>query len=219
MMDNLGVSMNATTLQAYALEKGINFKWNTASNAEKAELAMKMFMDRTKQYQGNFARESSETFSGSLGAVKAAAENLFASMAIGEDISPKLEALKTTIRDFIFNNLLPMVGQILEKVPELVEEVIKIALESITRLGNTLAEKFPEFEGVFKNLDVIVIGLVGSFVAYKAAIAISGIVTALINATKGQTLAQAALNMVMNANPFVLIATLLGGLVAATLYL
>ena len=140
-------------------------------------------------------------------------------MAIGENISPKLEALKTTIRDFIFNNLLPMVGQILEKVPELVEEVIKIALESITRLGNTLAEKFPEFEGVLKNLDAIVIGLVGSFVAYKAAIAISGIVTALINATKGQTLAQAALNMVMNANPFVLIATLLGGLVAATLYL
>lgn len=219
MMDNLGVSMNATTLQAYALEKGINFKWKTASNAQKAELAMKMFMDRTKQYQGNFARESSETFSGSLGAVKAAAENLFASMAIGENISPKLEALKTTIRDFIFNNLLPMVGQILEKVPELVEEVIKIALESITRLGNTLAEKFPEFEGVFKNLDAIVIGLVGSFVAYKAAIAISGIVTALINATKGQTLAQAALNMVMNANPFVLIATLLGGLVTATLYL
>ena len=126
MMDNLGVSMNATTLQAYALEKGINFKWNTASNAQKAELAMKMFMDRTKQYQGNFARESSETFSGSLGAVKAAAENLFASMAIGENISPKLEALKTTIRDFIFNNLLPMVGQILEKVPELVEEVIMI---------------------------------------------------------------------------------------------
>ena len=45
MMDNLGVSMNATTLQAYALEKGINFKWKTASNAQKAELAMKMFIE------------------------------------------------------------------------------------------------------------------------------------------------------------------------------
>lgn len=43
MMDNLGVAMNATTLQAYALEKGINFEWNTASNAEKAQLAMQCF--------------------------------------------------------------------------------------------------------------------------------------------------------------------------------
>lgn len=38
MMDNLGVAMNATTLQAYALEKGVNFKWDTATNAEKSSL-------------------------------------------------------------------------------------------------------------------------------------------------------------------------------------
>lgn len=44
MMDNLGVAMNATTLQAYAAGKGINFVWNKASNAEKAELAMQMFL-------------------------------------------------------------------------------------------------------------------------------------------------------------------------------
>ena len=31
MMDNLGVAMNATTLQAYKIKKGINFKWDTAS--------------------------------------------------------------------------------------------------------------------------------------------------------------------------------------------
>ena len=32
MMDNLGVAMNATNLEAYALEKGLtNFSWNTAS--------------------------------------------------------------------------------------------------------------------------------------------------------------------------------------------
>lgn len=44
MMDNLGVAMNATTLEAYAAGKGINFVWNKASNAEKAELAMQMFL-------------------------------------------------------------------------------------------------------------------------------------------------------------------------------
>jgi hypothetical protein len=39
MMDNLGVSMNATTIQAYAAAKGLDFVWASASNAEKAEVA------------------------------------------------------------------------------------------------------------------------------------------------------------------------------------
>ena len=43
MMDNLGVAMNATTLQAYALEKGINSEWNTASNARRHSLPCKCF--------------------------------------------------------------------------------------------------------------------------------------------------------------------------------
>lgn len=45
MMDNLGVAMNATTLEAYAAEKGMeDFSWKTASNLEKTELAMEMFL-------------------------------------------------------------------------------------------------------------------------------------------------------------------------------
>lgn len=51
MMDNLGVAMNATTLQAYAAGKGINFVWNKASNAEKAELAMQMFLKKRSSMQ------------------------------------------------------------------------------------------------------------------------------------------------------------------------
>ena len=72
MMDNLGVAMNATTLEAYALEKGVNFKWNMASNAQKAELAMQMFFEKTAQYEGNFARETEQTIAGSLSAMSAA---------------------------------------------------------------------------------------------------------------------------------------------------
>ena len=64
-------------------------------------------------------------------------------------------------------------------------------------------------------------GAVAAMVAYKAASSISGMTDLLINATKDQTLAQAALNAVMNANPFVLVATLIAGVVTAltTLYL
>ena len=116
MMDNLGVAMNATTLSAYALEKGINFDWNTASNAEKAQLAMQMFFERTEQYVGNFARESEDTLSGSMGAVKSALKDVLGNMALGEDIAPSLNALSTTIVNFA-NNLIPTVTNVVTQLP------------------------------------------------------------------------------------------------------
>ena len=36
MMDNLGVAMNATTVEAYALSKGLDFTWASATGAEKS---------------------------------------------------------------------------------------------------------------------------------------------------------------------------------------
>ena len=137
MMDNLGVAMNATTLQAYALEKGVNFKWDTASNAEKAELAMQMFMDRTSQYEGNFARESQETFSGSLGAMQAAASNFFANLSLGRDVKAPMQQLITTAGDFLFGNFLPMVGNVFSSLPSAIGSAISAA-------GPTLMEKAPE---------------------------------------------------------------------------
>lgn len=137
MMDNLGVAMNATTLQAYALEKGMNFKWETASNAEKAELAMQMFMDRTSQYAGNFARESQETFSGSFGAMQAAASNFFANLSLHRGIEAPLRQLISTTGNFLFGNLLPMIGNVFSSLPFALGTAISAA-------GPTLMEKAPE---------------------------------------------------------------------------
>ncbi|MDG4509628.1 hypothetical protein NOL01_03700 [Streptococcus suis] len=104
MMDNLGVAMNATTLEAYALEKGLNFKWDTASNAEKAELAMQMFMDRTQQYDGNFLKESEKTVAGSLDAMKGAFQNFVAGLGDPEaDVAQLMTNLKTTVQNFAKN--------------------------------------------------------------------------------------------------------------------
>lgn len=151
MMDNLGVAMNATTLQAYALEKGINFDWNTADNAAKAELAMQMFFERTEQYAGNFARESAETLSGSLGAVQSAFKDVLGNLTLGQDIAPSLEALKTTLITFISANLFPALVNIISAgLPMLVELVVGLGpplmeagTQAITELCNGLAAALP----------------------------------------------------------------------------
>lgn len=123
MMDNLGVAMNATTLSAYALEKGINFKWNTASNAEKAELAMQMFFERTEQYAGNFAREADSTLAGSFGRMKTNIQDILAKMALGQDIKPSLENLQESVLAFA-HNIVPAVVAILNQFPDLVSGVL-----------------------------------------------------------------------------------------------
>jgi len=171
MMDNLGVAMNATTLQAYALEKGVNFDWDTADNAAKAELAMQMFMDRTTQYEGNFARESEETFSGSIGAVKSAAENLMANLALGNDITPYMTKLSGSIKSFVVGNLLPMIGNIASQIPaiigqlpgflaDMIPDAIPVIVDMVADFAKAVVDNIPVFlDGITKLFGAIWSGL------------------------------------------------------------
>lgn len=140
MMDNLGVAMNATTLKAYALEKGINFNWNMATNAEKTELAMKMFMDRTSQYAGNFAKESEDTISGSFGAMKASFHNFFGDLSLGREIQPSLQALMSTSVTFLTKNIFPAVGNIIKGLPKAIIFVIQNQGPQLMRSGLNLMQ-------------------------------------------------------------------------------
>lgn len=150
MMDNLGVAMNATTLEAYALEKGMNFKWNTASQAEKSELAMKMFMDRTSQYAGNFAKESEETFSGSLGAMKSSFQDTLAALSTGEGLAPALENLGSTVVTFA-KNLIPMISNVLKELPtifvtlfaETGPQLMAAGVQAIIDIANGIGQSLP----------------------------------------------------------------------------
>ena len=143
MMDNLGVAMNATTLQAYALEKGINFKWNTASNAEKAELAMQMFFERTAQYAGNFAREADSTLSGSFGRMKTSVQDILANMALGRSVEIPLANMKESVLAFA-HNLVPSIVNILNVLPEVVSEVIGTISPVISQALRDIRSPFGE---------------------------------------------------------------------------
>lgn len=149
MMDNLGVAMNATTLEAYALEKGVNFKWNTASNAEKAELAMKMFMDRTSQYEGNFYKESEGTFAGSLDAMKASLQNFMGNLALGQSVNESMGELIDAASTFFFGNCIPMIGTMVKALPGAISVFIRkgipVLLNNIGSMVRSLATNVSKF--------------------------------------------------------------------------
>lgn len=106
---------------------------------------------------GVAAQEASETFSGSMAAMKAAGENLLANLTLGEDIGPSLQVLQDTVQAFVFNNLFPMIGNLLEGLPELLSGLSSILIGSLNIVSNNADEI------IQLGLDIVV-GLVSAIV-------------------------------------------------------
>ena len=76
-------------------------------------------------------------------------------------------------------------------------------------------EKLSQLETTVTVAASAVAGLTTAFVAYKAAMAIADIITAVQKATEGLTAAQVALNIAMDSNPVGIVVAVLGALVGA----
>lgn len=117
MMDNLGVAMNATTLEAYRVSQGMDTAFSKMTNAEKAELAMKYFFENTTQYAGNFEKEASETISGSIGQLTAAVQTWVAGLGSSEaDITALTQNIMNAFQSVVAN-VVPVVENIMATIP------------------------------------------------------------------------------------------------------
>ena len=149
MMDNLGVAMNDTTLQAYALEKGIKKSTSEMTNQEKIGLAMELFMEKTAYAAGNYAKEN-ETLAGSLGTAKAAFTNFLSGAGTVEDVASSFSNLANVVVknvDEMFPKLMTGFTQIVEKlvpmIPPLLQKVLPGLIEGATGLINGLVAALP----------------------------------------------------------------------------
>jgi hypothetical protein len=157
MMDNLGVAMNATTLDAYAMSKGYETAFNKMSNAEKAEIAMQYFFEKTSQYAGNFEREATETISGSLGQLTAAVQTWVAGLG---NASADVTHLTQNIVD-AFNsvvaNVTPVVQNIISQLPVVVQAVIPAITSLFPQLLQTAIELVGTLaDGVLSSLPQLI---------------------------------------------------------------
>lgn len=129
MMDNLGVAMNETTLEAYAMEKGMDKAYSAMSNQEKIGLAMELFLEKTQYAAGNYAKEN-ETLAGSLNTAKAALTNFLSGSG---DVSDLADAMVNAA------------DVIITKVQELLPGLVSGIQELITRL-------LPYLPGIIQTL-------------------------------------------------------------------
>lgn len=203
MMDNLGVAMNDTALNAYALEKGIGKTTQQMSAQEKVSLATQMFMEKTAKYAGNYAKEN-ETLAGSMNTTKKAFDDFLSGGGSIDNFinslistigiaAPKIIELLPTIvggLEKLITAVVPVIGQILPKlVPAIISAAVALVQAIVDQMPviiQTLLAALPQLiNGFIQLFGAIVQALPQIIEQITAAIPsiIDSIVTALTNPT------------------------------------
>ena len=130
---------------------------------------------------GVAAEEAKTTFTGSLGAMKAAATNLLAAFSTGMDITEPLKALVENAKNFLIGNLLPMIGNIVKQIPTLLQESQSIGQDLIKNIVSSITTNAPQL--VKSGADLLV-QLIQGMVSNAALLLQGGIqiITALVDA-------------------------------------
>lgn len=200
MLDNLQIGITPTKEGFQEVIDKVN-EWNKANgeatnyqmgNLADMQSALVDYIDMVGM-SGYAQKEASGTILGSFASMKAAASDFVTSL-IDEnaDVGDSWNNLKETIKTFVDN----------------------------------IKPKIVEFLSAISPIATVVAGITSAFIAFKIAASISALLgtlttawTAYKAANEGATVAQWLLNAAMNANPIVLIVTLIAGLVAAMITL
>lgn len=144
MLDNLKLGYGGTKTEMERLladaEKitGIHYDLSSLADVYNAIHVIQKKLEIT----GTTAQEAETTLSGSFNAMKAAAENVLGNLALGEEMTPSLEALVDTTKTYLTGNLLPAIGNVVRSVPELVATLVPEILQSGTALVQSLGSGF-----------------------------------------------------------------------------
>jgi len=151
MLDNLKLGYGGTKAEMQRLltdaEKlsGVHYELGNLADMYSAIHVIQTEMDIT----GTTAKEAATTLTGSFAAMKAAAQNVLGDLSTGADLTAPMQALADTTRTFLQGNLLPMIGNVLAGIPQLVyglvPEVIQTGTELVSSLAAGFAQGIPAF--------------------------------------------------------------------------
>lgn len=146
MLDNLKLGYGGTQAEMQRLLKdaeklsGVHYDLGNLADMYSAIHVIQKEMDITS----TTAKEAATTLTGSFAAMKAAAENVMGNWSTGADLTEPLQALADTAQTFLVDNLLPMIGNVLAGIPEIVYSLVPELLQTGTELLSSLAQGFTE---------------------------------------------------------------------------
>lgn len=162
MLDNLKLGYGGTKQEMQRLladaEKltGVKYDINNLSDVYNAIHAIQENLDIT----GTTAKEAASTFSGSFESMKAAAQNVLGKIAIGENILPSLRALLDTTSTFLFNNFLPMLGNVFSGLGVVLSEGVSNVVSQFfgESIGDAVNNQLSRVVGVFQTFFDMIFG-------------------------------------------------------------
>ena len=162
MLDNLKLGYGGTKQEMQRLladaEKltGVKYDINNLSDVYSAIHAIQENLDIT----GTTAKEAASTFSGSFESMKAAAQNVLGKLALGENILPSLHALLKTTSTFLFDNFLPMIGNVFSGLGlVLTEGISQIASQLFgDAFGSAVFDQLSRVTGIFETFFDMIFG-------------------------------------------------------------
>lgn len=150
MLDNLKLGYGGTKTEMERLLAdaesltGVKYDINNLSDVYSAIHVIQGELGLT----GTAAAEASTTFEGSFGAMKAAATNFMADLALGNNVTNDLQVLIGNTAAFLQNNLLPMLMNIVKAIPPLlvtsIQSLIGIVQEQAPNIIQALQTAFTE---------------------------------------------------------------------------
>ena len=87
---------------------------------------------------GTTSKEAATPLSGSFESMKASLSDVLGNLALGNDIQPSLQALVETTSTYLFDNLLPAVGNIVSALPGAVVTLLETGVPALIQGGGTL---------------------------------------------------------------------------------
>ena len=162
MLDNLKLGYGGTKQEMERLLNdaqkltGVKYDINNLSDVYNAIHAIQENLDIT----GTTAKEAASTFSGSFESMKAAAQNVLGKLALGENILPSLHALIKTTSTFLFDNFLPMIGNIFSGLGlVLTEGISQIASQFFgDAFGSAVFDQLSRVTGIFETFFDMIFG-------------------------------------------------------------
>lgn len=185
---------------------------------------------------GTTALEAGTTISGSWSSVQALFENILTK--VGSKLAPTVMGFLQQLSDWMetidWDAFATSVGDALQRVFDWIQKIdfttfFEKGMDGVEnfleKLGG-LIEDVPKIIQTFKDWSPLIAGVAAGFVTLKVAMEISSLISAITTAwtayktaNEGATIAQWLFNAALNANPIVLIVTLIAGLVVALITL
>ena len=185
---------------------------------------------------GTTALEAGTTISGSWSSVQALFENILTK--VGSKLAPTIMGFLQQLSDWMetidWDAFATSVGDALQRVFDWIQKIdfttfFEKGMDGVEnfleKLGG-LIEDVPKIIQTFKDWSPLIAGVAAGFVTLKVAMSISSLISAITTAwtayktaNEGATIAQWLFNAALNANPIVLIVTLIAGLVVALITL